>query len=427
MLRTLTRGTLAGLLLGSLACTSPSSESTEVTYYKDVKPILATRCEGCHSATGIGPFDLTTYDTAKGYAPIIAAAAQSGTMPPWMPSPGLSFQHERRMSTAEIQTLKDWVSQGVLEGKPADLPKFNVDQPSIRVSDEVKMDAPYKPNLALGTDDYRCFIVDPKLTADTAVTGFDVRPGNTRIVHHVILYNIDPGGLNQLSQLDANEQGPGYTCFGATNVNSRYQNMVGAWVPGTTATVFPEGTGVVVKAGSKFVMQVHYNMLEIKDGEDQTSIQLEYTPTNVVSGAYIIPALNDSFRVPAGEVQTVKAVFDTAELGAPAGLKIKVHGVLPHMHLHGKSISVSLTKKSTGEKLSLIDIPKWNFHWQQFYFYENAVTVELGDVLNLECTFDNRTEAQPIINGQQVPAKDLTWGEGTLEEMCLNFFYATVE
>ena len=97
------------------------------------------------------------------------------------------------------------------------------------------------------------------------------------------------------------------------------------------------------------------------------------------------------------------------------------------MHLHGKSISVSMTKKSTGEKISLIDIPKWDFHWQQFYFYQQPVTVEIGDILNLECTFDNRTEAQPIINGQQVAPQTLRWGEGTLEEMCLNFFYATVE
>ena len=76
--------------------------------------------------------------------------------------------------------------------------------------------------------------------------------------------------------------------------------MVGAWVPGITATRLPEGTGVVLKAGDNLVMQVHYNMLEDKTGTDQTKAVLELQEAQAVRGAYILPLIQDNFSVAPG-------------------------------------------------------------------------------------------------------------------------------
>jgi mono/diheme cytochrome c family protein len=414
-------------LLGACG-TKPATSSASsglVTYYKNVKPILAANCEGCHSATGIGPFDLTTYEGARANASIMLAATMTAVMPPWMPSVHVPFKHERRLRDADIQTIGAWVAAGTPAGNVADMPALTPDDTRINVSATLKMDAPYHPDPSLGDDDYRCFVLDPKLADKTAVTGFNIHPGNGKLVHHVILYNVKQADLPDLQSLiDADPSKSSYTCFGDSRV--RNAQMVSGWAPGSSATAFPDGTGVIMEAGSKIVMQVHYNTLTVKTGTDQTSVDLEYTPASTVSAAYIFPIVQTNFSIDPGTTGTVTATFDTSKYNIPAGLKLQVYGVFPHMHLHGTSINVT-DAQASGDKLTLIEIPKWNFHWQQFYFYEKPIEVKKGDVVTLECNYDNRQEAQPIINGVQVPAKTLTWGEGTLDEMCLNFFYATLE
>lgn len=416
----------AAIVLGCAlaACSEPAPPDPHATYWRDAKPILAARCEGCHNPDGIGPFDLSTYETAKTMAASLVASAANRTMPPWMPSTeSPKIKHERRLSDAEIATLERWLADGTREGDPSTMPapsKSDID--TIEPSAELAMPAPYKPDVSLGNDDYRCFVLDPQLAADTAVTGFDIRPGNKRVVHHVILFNVAPGDVSKLAALEAQDPAPGYTCFGDAGVDAL---MVGAWVPGITATRFPEGTGVIIERGAKLVMQVHYNMLSDKQGTDQTTALLEYRGADAVKGAYIFPILDSSFHVPPGEQTTATARFNTQELYRylPAGVDVKLHGVAPHMHLHGESIKVTQTKGD--EVQTLIDLPAWDFHWQQFYFYEDAITLQRNATIELECRFDNRAAAQPIVNGQPTEPKDLYWGEGTLEEMCLNFFYAS--
>lgn len=283
------------------------------------------------------------------------------------------------------------------------------------------MEAAYEPDLSLGADDYRCFVLDPKLDKDVAVTGFDIRPGDQRVVHHVIVFAVEEGQFGALQQREDEDAEEGYTCFGTARVES---TMVGAWVPGTTATVFPHGTGIVLPAKSKLVVQVHYNMLETKDAVDLTSVLLETVPASKVKKALIFPLWDDSFAIEPGVVDGTKIVIDTAQLGLPPGLTALLHGAAPHMHLHGKSIRVEV-EKLDGSKHVIVDIPEWDFHWQQMYFYEEPFEVEYGDKVTLECEWDNRAHAQPVVNGRLVEPEVLRWGEGTLEEMCLNFFYAT--
>jgi cytochrome c553 len=407
---------VAAVSVGCLATPPP-------TWHGDVAPLMAAHCVSCHSDTGMAGFSLATFDEARPRATLIAASTRARRMPPWLPEPTLPFLHTRRLAEAEIATIAAWAAAGAPEGDPANAaPPVVRELPSIRVSAEVAMQAPYRPNPAV-TDDYRCFVLDPQLATATSVTGFDIRPGNGKLVHHVILYAVAPDRLGKLQQLEDGTPGEGYTCYGGVGIPDA--QMVGGWVPGTTATVFPTGTGVTLEAGSRLVMQVHYNTLTVQDAEDRTTALLEYTASDNVRDAHILPILQHEFTVLPGEVKTVRIDYDSSGFGVPDELAADVWGVLPHMHVHGRSIRLELTK-ADGTVLELVKIPRWDFQWQQFYFFEEPVEIRKGDRVALECVFDNRAENQPVVNGRQLEPTTLHWGEDTLAEMCLSFVYATL-
>jgi hypothetical protein len=88
-----------------------------------------------------------------------------------------------------------------------------------------------------------------------------------------------------------------------------------------------------------------------------------------------------------------------------------IWGIQPHMHTKGTQINVSISHN--GQDTCLIDIPQWNFSWQQMYFYQQPLTATAGDVINLQCTWTNPTN------------QTVSFGEKTSDEMCLAFLYAT--
>ena len=99
-----------------------------------------------------------------------------------------------------------------------------------------------------------------------------------------------------------------------------------------------------------------------------------------------------------------------------------VFGVAPHMHLLGVSIQVELSR-SGGEQECVVDIPDWQFDWQQFYLFEESehLSVGTGDQFILTCQYDNSAANQPIVNGVQLETTEVGWGEGTYDEMCVAY------
>src|SRR6478735_4455329 len=133
---------------------------------------------------------------------------------------------------------------------------------------DLRMPQPYTPSppTGVGTDDYRCFLLDPKLTKDAFLTGVDVLPGNPAVVHHVIMFQVPPDKVAQAKQTDAATPGEGWTCFGGSGIDSPGESLdsapwIGAWAPGGGGTVHRKGFGVPLAAGTQVIMQVHYNLL----------------------------------------------------------------------------------------------------------------------------------------------------------------------
>jgi hypothetical protein len=390
-----------------------------VTYYKDVLPILNQHCVSCHAPDGIAPFAFTSYDDTKGYAGLMAAATATGTMPPWMPAAGCGdFRDARRISDADIATIGAWFQGGTPAGDPADAPAPTRPGGTDPGPASVTLDpgVAYQPNMQL-TDDYHCFLIDPQLTTTQDLVGFNVKPGTPASVHHVLLFAIPQARVGDAQAKDAAEAGVGWTCFGGSGVSSA--SVVGGWVPGSGASMFPAPTGIRLAAGTQIVMQIHYNLLVQSQVSDRTTAGLYYAASPVAKPAAIYPVANQTFLIPAG----TKSMTVSADL--PVDRAYALWGVVPHMHLHGTEIKVSINHADATSTCA-VDIPTWNFHWQQFYYYQQPMPVAAGDTIHLDCTYDNSAEDQPIINGVKSAPTDLTWGEKTTDEMCLDYLYFTL-
>src|SRR5689334_14998424 len=99
------------------------AKAADVTFYRDIAPIIHHDCAPCHRPGESGPFSLLTYEDVKRHASQISAVTKRRFMPPWLPEPGYGdFVEERRLSDAQIQLIADWVKQGALAGSPADAP-----------------------------------------------------------------------------------------------------------------------------------------------------------------------------------------------------------------------------------------------------------------------------------------------------------------
>ena len=143
---------------------------------------------------------------------------------------------------------------------------------------------PYAPNAPNGgTDDYRCFLLDPDVRDDTFLTRAEVVPGNASLVHHAILFRVAPDQVAAAERTDAQSPGQGWTCFGDSGIPREAgpaaqlddAGWLGAWAPGSEPVQYGRKAGVPIAAGSRIVLQVHYN-LRGGPGDDSTGVRLRF-------------------------------------------------------------------------------------------------------------------------------------------------------
>ncbi|MBX7114530.1 MAG: hypothetical protein K1X64_09420 [Myxococcaceae bacterium] len=385
---------------GHYATTLPDGGTA--TWYRDVLPVANLHCKGCHTAGGIGPFALDDYDTAKTWAGPMAAAVAAKRMPPWMPSDtcGPQFKESRRLDQASIDVFTAWNAAGAPAGHPEDAP---LSEPILRslewVDQELTYSVAYTPRADL-TDDYHCFAIDPGLATAQDVIGYEVVPGVRAQVHHVLVYAVDAAAAKAA---DDKEPGEGWTCFGGPGTEGD-MNLIGGWAPGSPAITYPSGTGIKLEAGKVLAMQIHYNTAAARE-PDVTKLKLQFARRPVTT-AYLVPLADASFLVPPNAMGFTPSSHPK-NFPNIFGFDVKVWGAFPHMHQAGREIRVD------GPQGCVIDIPKWDFHWQQQYFFTRPLTVKADEAVKMSCTWDNPT------------SKYLHWGEGTEDEMCLTYLYLT--
>jgi hypothetical protein len=407
--RMLLRSVLSVLAMAGFAAAQP-------TYSKEVSRIMQEKCQLCHRPNDIAPFALSSFEDAETWAEDIKRVVSERIMPPWKPVDGHGeFQDAYGLTEEERRTIVDWVEAGAPQGDPADLPETKAPTGEWRLGEPdmvVQMAEPFSP--PRGRDVYRCFVVTNPFDEPMYVSAVDVQPGNRRIVHHVILF-IDEKG--QSPALDAKEDGPGYTCFGGPGFDVSISSMLGGWAPGTFPKHLKDGLAIQIPKGARLVMQVHY--FPTVTAEDVTRVGLYMARTGVKKLVRFIPVLNDRFRIPPGAENHVV----TATFPIPPGLGAQVIQVFPHMHLLGRQIKVEITPLGR-QAIPLIYIDNWDFNWQGFYNYKEPAPLPALSNIRISCTFDN-SENNP--RNPSNPLKEVRWGEGTEDEMCIAFLGVTFD
>lgn len=378
-------------------------QEATATWHGGVGALLAENCGACHQQNGSGPF-VVNYESAVTWSSAIRSAVSERRMPP-MPVNNdgscQTFENARWLTDEEIALISEWVDAGSPlgegDGEYAFPPLSELMEPDVTL-----VTPAYTPS-GERNDDYRCYVVDPGQTEDMYITGYQVVPGNPAINHHMILYDLsDP---QWAVDEDAKSETPGYECFGSAGPGS---NPLALWAPGSGYNLYPEGTGVKLTGGKKVVIQMHYN---VKGGamlDEGTQVRLALAP-DVDRVAQFLPMAD--FRMRLEPQQEYVTTEDTLSIPSPG---IRAYGVFPHMHTLGRTLKVDIA--SGGETQCMVDVDRWDFNWQDGWWYETPLEFPAARNLDIriECGYNTMGRNDVV-----------TWGDGTDDEMCLNYFYIT--
>jgi peroxiredoxin len=366
-----------------------SRDGNRPTYAQEVAAILQRRCQECHRPGEIGPFPLLTYDDAKRRTRRIREAVLEQRMPPWHADPRYGrFVNDRRLPQHERDTLLAWIDSGAARGDDKDLPpplKF-VQGWKIGEPDRVfAMDREFRVP-ATGVLDYQRFVVDPGFKEDVWVQAAECRPGNRKVVHHILVYILAPGRRDPYDP-----DGTAATLVG--------------WAPGDMPARYAPDTARRIPAGSKLLFEVHYT----PDGTEQTdrsSVGVRFAKRPPAHSVEMNILANMFLMIPPGASNTEGQLTFTFPQDA------LVLSFMPHMHLRGISARYELTYPD-GATETLLAVPDYDFGWQSVYRLDKPLRVPKGSKLKWIGRWDNSADNPRNPD----PTKAVHWGLQTWDEM----------
>ena len=432
---------LASLVLA--ACTSSGTGSSPdgggtagaLTFWGDVAPIFNDKCVKCHQAGGIGPFRLDSYEDAKTKAPAIIAQVENKLMPPFLVTHDGScgqFDDSDTLSADQIAKIKSWASGEKAEGTKTTLTLPPV--PHLENGTDYK--TPSLMPVAEGGrlaefDEYRCFPMPSTLDKDQFITGYEVTPGNPAIVHHALVFLVDPAKVTQSGKtnaevmqaldagMDANEANRvGWPCFGLAGQGVEVESLPVSWAPGQGVVRFPDKMGVPQRKTDQVIIQIHYNLVDPKHrGEaDSTTVRFSYADS---VDRKLVFLLDDGLLETLGKMppdvippKTAAAPYtwkkSSMELGLGMLPYVDLVGIMPHMHQRGHKNKFEIMG-ADGSAACQAKVENWNFGWQKFYFYKTPPRLDSRSGIQVTCEYDTSKDDMPVLPG---------WG--TRNEMCLD-------
>lgn len=370
----------------------PEAERREahanISYADDIAPILIDKCVKCHREGGIAPFAMNEYNVIKGFAPMIREVIRTKRMPPWHADPHIGeFANDRSMSNERVQTLVHWIEAGAPRGEGEDpLASHNAERPEWVLGEpDLVIDIPATDVPATGVVDYKYINVKNPMDHDVWVSAVDLIPGSREALHHVI------------------------TTFGYINPQAETgfisAGILGGYVPGADGEVFPEGTGMLLKAGMDLQFQMHYTTFgkEVTDVSRMGLYFHDEPPGEVLEQRFM---MNTQIMIPAGVKEHTEEVAWTVDKD------IVLHTMIPHSHFRGKA-SDFIAHYPDGREEVLLSVPDYDFNWQTTYEFAEPKMLPAGTKIIHHTTWDNSTQnpANPD------PAIDVTWGQQSWEEM----------
>ena len=314
-----------------------------------------------------------------------------------------------------------------------------------------------------GSDEYRCFLLNPKFAKETYLKSVTITPDNMKVSHHGILYRVSSMNVAPTEILDAESAELGWPCFGDTGIPGATaftpaspSSWISFWAPGGNFKSYPTGTGMKFNVGDQFILQSHFMVMPgYADNEKKASmkITIEYAASTVaelktmlVAAPIEVPCApsesgplcnRDAALADLAKRTSAKAALQETALLFLCGKSptkpipstvsdcsqrvnssMKIFGVTPHMHQLGKSVTITHTNISTGEVTTLSTRPQWNFDDQRTDWLSAPIAAQVGDRISVTCTYDvGLRSLLPIY--KNLSPNYVVWGEGTRDEMCL--------
>ncbi len=409
-------GLLCALAASGLATAQPTdapatSPATRPTFTRDVAPILFENCSACHHPGSVGPFNLLSFSDAKKRARQIAQVTRTRYMPPWLPDPlDVELEGDRRLSETEIETIQRWVAQGAPEGDPADMPPkprhpegWQLGEPDLVVTLPQLYTLPPE-----GEDVFRNLVLIPPLDSVRYVKAVELRPGNPKVVHHAIL-RVDPTRSSR--RLAAQDREPGWGgSMSMGDAVSPDGHFIG-WTPGRVPHPGDADLAWKLEPGTDLVLQLHMKPTG-KPEPIQPSVGLYFANGPPQRKLLRLVISSRQIDIPPGEGHYVIE----SEYTLPVDLYLL--SVYPHAHYLGKTMNAR-ARLPDGTVLNLMDIPEWDFNWQDQYHYADPVFLPEATRLSMRIVYDNSRDNP---RNPHDPPRRIGFGTQTTDEMAAMSF-----
>jgi hypothetical protein len=422
------------ILLGILLA---GESQAQVTYTRDVAPILYQKCTPCHHPNDIAPMSLLDYKSVRPWAKAIREAVLLKKMPPWFADPSVGhFSNNPTLSETERRTITDWVDQGAKEGDPHDLPAapvytdgWRIGKPDVII--DIGQDYVLKGK---SVDEYVYFTVPTNFKEGHWVQAVELRPGNRAVVHHAHASVVEP----DKSKAKTESQQPGRpfsdylirtddglrhmkpdspvvndACsYGGPEINGLHiagEGSLVSYLPGMPPDVYREDSAKWIPAGAQLRVQIHYHAESSaahRPITDRTSVGLIFAPAPPRHPLRRMDVDNDFFAIAPGNASqevTQCATFDSNSL---------LFSLTPHMHYLGKDARFEVQRPGQAPE-SLLFVPRYDFNWQLKYQFQDPVFVPKGTRLIMTFHYDNSADN----HSDPDPKRTVRWGEPSEEEM----------
>lgn len=378
---------------------APAVDSGAPTFHEDVEPILQRYCQNCHREGEIAPFYLQSYDDVAGRKRMIRHVLEEGSMPPWYADDGYGgpWQNDLRMGASSKQTLLDWIAAGCPKGDAAAAPAplqrhddWKIGKPDLVVKVPEPIEVPPE-----GFYDYVYRVVDTGLSEDRFIEKLELRSDNLTAVHHIVIFEY----RDEMSEWTGTQRGW-----------LALQGFYGIWFPGTEPILYTKDRGKLLKAGTRFLFQIHYNGNgeTVRDTPKAGFVFAKEKPSTLLrcDAAYTV-----DIEIPPGcEELILHGDFDFDRPGL-------LYGILPHMHVRGVACQIDMIYPD-GRNETVLRVSEYDFNWQQCYRFEKPIPFPKGTKFRMYGRYDN-SKANP---GNPDPTKHVTFGLSTYDEMLVGYF-----
>jgi hypothetical protein len=355
-------------LLVSAPAAAQSGSSGEVTFTRDIAPILQRSCQQCHNATGVAPMPLTTFEEVRPWSRAIKTRTglgpRAGVMPPFFVERNIGIQHFKNnpsLSDAEIALIAKWVDAGAPRGNPADMPPprdfANADKWTIGEPDLI-LRSPEIVVPAVGPDKWGSLGTVPTgLKEDRYVSALEVREVNDipkngptktvggRYVWHHMTYSSEVPGA---AAAGADDAAGGGTSWPIHEV-------------GRNADIFPPEAGRLLAANSSLNLSAYH----LHSNGRETKAHLEFGFKFFPKG-YEPKYKRSTLRLGNGVDMDVKPNTANQELHSYAVLQEHTKIVAFEPHLHAPGVRMCL-EAIWGQNIITLNCVGYDHNWVKQY------------------------------------------------------------